>query len=177
MHNELRYFSINSHMEQKFQNKYRIQSTRLASWDYGWPGYYFVTICTKHRQCFFGEIHCLSEIGKIVQTEWLKTPEIRPDMNLKLGEFVVMPNHFHAIIQIGENEFNSRQMKQRIASLPPSKPPISIHPETNSDPNPKIWHRLSVDLNLPLLKRHVKFVPISNGNHDSMSILFVMKNL
>ncbi len=102
-------FSTNSHMEQKFQNKYRIQSSRLASWDYGWPGYYFVTICTKNRQCYFGEIHCLSKIGRIVQTEWLKTPEIRPDMNLELGEFVVMPNHFHAIIRIGENEFNTQR--------------------------------------------------------------------
>jgi putative transposase len=48
----------------------------------------------------------LSEIGKIVENEWIKTPEIRPDMNLKQGEFVVMPNHFHAILIIGQNEYN-----------------------------------------------------------------------
>ena len=48
----------------------------------------------------------LSEIGKIVESEWIKTPVIRPDMNLKLGAFVVMPNHFHAIIMIGENQYN-----------------------------------------------------------------------
>jgi REP element-mobilizing transposase RayT len=36
-----------------------------------------------------------------------KTPEIRPDMHLQLGEFVVMPNHIHGIVMIGENEFNS----------------------------------------------------------------------
>ena len=124
-------------MEQKFQNKYRIQSTRLASWDYGWPGYYFVTICTKHRQCFFGEIHCLSEIGKIVQTEWLKTPEIRPDMNLKLGEFVVMPNHFHAIIQIGENEFNSRQMKYNHPGRDAMHRVSTGGVEPTGNPNPK----------------------------------------
>ena len=49
----------------------------------------------------------LSEIGKIVRTEWIKTPEIRPDMNLELDEFVIMPNHFHAILIIGSNKYNS----------------------------------------------------------------------
>ncbi len=49
----------------------------------------------------------LSEIGKIVQSEWLKTPSIRPDMNLELFEFVVMPNHFHAVIGIGINSYNN----------------------------------------------------------------------
>ncbi len=50
----------------------------------------------------------LSAIGEIVQSEWLKTPGIRPDMNIELDAFVVMPNHFHGIIIIGENEFNKQ---------------------------------------------------------------------
>ncbi len=41
-----------------------------------------------------------------MEEEWLKTPGIRPDMNLELGEFVVMPNHFHGVIFIGNNEYN-----------------------------------------------------------------------
>lgn len=49
----------------------------------------------------------LSAIGEIAESEWLKTFEMRPDMNLTMGEFVVMPNHFHAIIGIGKNEYNS----------------------------------------------------------------------
>jgi REP element-mobilizing transposase RayT len=55
----------------------------------------------------------LSKIGKIIETEWLKTFEMRPDMNLEMGEFIVMPNHFHAIIIIGENDFNRRCGLQR----------------------------------------------------------------
>lgn len=43
----------------------------------------------------------MTEIGIIAQREWFKTPEIRPDMNISLGEFVVMPNHIHGIIHIG----------------------------------------------------------------------------
>jgi len=50
----------------------------------------------------------LSIIGRIVENEWIRTPEMRSDMNLILDEFVVMPNHFHGIIFIGANEFNSK---------------------------------------------------------------------
>ena len=96
---------------EKYQNKYRIPSARLQNWNYGAVGSYFITICTKNREHFFGEISqnemILNDIGKKVEEEWLKTPIIRPDMNLELGNFVVMPNHFHAILIIGENEFNS----------------------------------------------------------------------
>lgn len=95
----------------KFDNIYRIESARYKNWDYGSNAFYFVTICTAGREHFFGDIidfkMVLNEIGKIVETEWIKTPSIRPDMNLKLGEFVVMPNHFHAIIYIGKNAYNS----------------------------------------------------------------------
>ena len=49
----------------------------------------------------------LSEIGKAAEIEWLKTVDLRPDMNLELAEFVVMPNHFHGIIMIGENSYNN----------------------------------------------------------------------
>jgi len=49
----------------------------------------------------------LNDLGKTVENEWLKTIELRRDMNLELGNFVVMPNHFHGILMIGENEFNS----------------------------------------------------------------------
>ena len=101
-------------MADKFQNKYRIPSARLPNWDYGRNAAYFVTICTKDRKHFFGDIvdeqMQLSEIGKIAESEWLKTPQIRPDMNLEMGEYVVMPNHFHGIIIIGKNEFNTQHI-------------------------------------------------------------------
>ena len=40
----------------KFRNKYRIPSTRLQTWDYSNDGGYFITICTKNREHYFGEI-------------------------------------------------------------------------------------------------------------------------
>lgn len=97
-------------MPYKYLNKYRIQSTRLREWDYKNAAAYFITICTHNRQHHFGEVYNrkmhLSPIGKIVEIEWLKTPDIRIDMNLELDEFVVMPNHFHGILIIGDNQFN-----------------------------------------------------------------------
>lgn len=36
--------------------------------------------------------------GKIANEEWALTPEIRK--NISLGDYMIMPNHFHAIISI-----------------------------------------------------------------------------
>src|SRR5690554_2324507 len=74
----------------KFQNKYRIPTARASFWDYGWTATYFVTICTCNQICYFGNIvegeMVLSDIGKIVKKEWLKTFEMRADMNLFMGD-------------------------------------------------------------------------------------------
>jgi REP element-mobilizing transposase RayT len=97
-------------MSDLYKNKYRISSARLQNWNYANPGLYFITICTQNRNHYFGEISvetpCMASllptaIGEIAYNEWFKTPELRPDMNLELGEFVVMPNHIHGIIIIG----------------------------------------------------------------------------
>ena len=98
-------------MTNKFLNKYRIPSARWHEWNYADEGAYFVTICTKNREHFFGkvvddEMH-LSDIGKIAEQEWLKSPSLRPDMNLDMEIFQIMPNHIHGIIVIGRNEYNS----------------------------------------------------------------------
>jgi putative transposase len=72
---------------------------------------YFITICTKNRIPYFGHIRDyqmhLSLLGQKVDCEWKKTFNIRVDMNLEAGEYVIMPNHFHAILIINKNQFNS----------------------------------------------------------------------
>jgi len=94
-----------------FKNKYRVDSARRKDIDYSGSGAYFITICTEGRVPFFGNISngtmYLSKLGEVVKTEWLKTTDIRKNMNISLGEWVVMPDHFHAIIFIGTNTFNS----------------------------------------------------------------------
>ena len=78
------------------------RSIRLKEYDYSQPGAYFITICTHQRENLFGEIvdgkMRINEYGQIAQEEWQKTALIRTEIDL--GEFVIMPNHFHGIIWI-----------------------------------------------------------------------------
>lgn len=91
--------SLYAIMNEKYQNQYRIPSARLQTWDYGWEGKYFITICTKDKLHYFGKIlngKILSNIGVIANLMWY---EIRNHQkNVELGEFVVMPNHAHGIL-------------------------------------------------------------------------------
>ena len=91
-------------MQNKFQNKYRIPSTRLQTWDYGTNGAYFITICTQNREHFFGTIQNdnmqLSEIGKLAEQYWMEIPN--HFSFIELGNFVVMPNHVHGILIINK---------------------------------------------------------------------------
>ena len=75
-----------------------------------------MTICCKNRVCWFGDVLegkiVLSSIRQIAESEWLKTFDMRPDMNLMKGEYIIMPNHFHAVIGIGDNQFNTNSDAQ-----------------------------------------------------------------
>jgi len=77
-------------------------SIRLKGYDYSQAGLYFITICTQNRACLFGNIEngkmILNNAGRMVESEWLKLPQ--RFKNIALHEFVVMPNHFHAILEI-----------------------------------------------------------------------------
>ena len=81
------------------------RSIRLPAYDYAQAGAYFVTIVTNVRACLFGEIldgeMRLSKAGEIVAQEWQRSAEIREE--IKLDEWVVMPNHIHGIIFIKES--------------------------------------------------------------------------
>ena len=85
-----------------YKNKYRIESIRLPNYDYSSNGYYFVTICTHEKFCFFGQIverqMQLSQVGKIAQKHWQQIPQHFADVYL--DEYVIMPNHIHGIIII-----------------------------------------------------------------------------
>jgi putative transposase len=103
------HFCFRLHMK-KYNGNFRIDSTRFKPWNYSSAASYFVTICCKNMEEFFGEIIDdqiqLNELGKIAHEEWLKTFDLRKDMNLRMGAFVVMPNHFHGIVSIGKNPYN-----------------------------------------------------------------------
>ncbi len=81
---------------------------RLNHWDYRWDAAYFITICTKDRVNFFGKVlqnsMRLSKIGFFAHKYWYELPFHFPFV--KLGEFIVMPDHIHGIIIIS-NSFNA----------------------------------------------------------------------
>jgi len=83
-------------------NIHHRRSIRLKGYDYSQAGLYFITICTQNRECLFGHITngemILNDAGKMVETEWLNLKTRFP--NIELHEYVVMPNHFHGILEI-----------------------------------------------------------------------------
>lgn len=93
-------------LNEKFGRKY----TRLKNYNYAANGYYFVTICTYEKQCFFGNITHgkmqLSTVRKIAQQYWSEIPQ--HSKHTYLDEFIIMPNHVHGIIII-DNQDNSRR--------------------------------------------------------------------
>jgi putative transposase len=73
---------------------------RLAGFDYSSAGAYFVTVCTRNRQCLFGEIvegqiRC-NQTGELVAWCWGEIPHHFP--HVILDAFVVMPNHVHGVL-------------------------------------------------------------------------------
>lgn len=85
-------------MKKKLHNR---KSIRLKGYDYTQAGLYFVTICTKNREHFFGEIKngqmILNDAGKMIG-KWYDELENK-FLDIKCGAMVIMPNHFHCIIQ------------------------------------------------------------------------------
>ena len=93
----------------KFQNIYRIPSNRRPNWDYSGNGAYFITLVTQNRICNLGEIvnneMVLSDFGRIVKTEWEKSFDLRNE--LFVHEYILMPNHIHAIIILDKKDRKS----------------------------------------------------------------------
>lgn len=79
---------------------HRIETTRLSKWDYRWRGWYFVTICTRQHACTLGQVcgmHVeLSPIGIAAASGLQGLPDHYSTVSV--DDYVVMPNHVHAII-------------------------------------------------------------------------------
>jgi len=83
-------------------DRHHRQTIRLSAYDYSQVGAYFITLCTYQRETLFGEVveddMILNKYGHIVLDEWMETAITRP--GILLDEFIVMPNHFHAIVAL-----------------------------------------------------------------------------
>jgi putative transposase len=92
---------------------------RLTGFDYARPGAYFVTICTHGRACLLSEVRDFqvrkTQIGEVVSECWLELPSSYSFVELDV--FIVMPNHFHGILWIGEENLGKKSLGQIIASF------------------------------------------------------------
>ena len=75
---------------------------RLKEYDYGQPGYYFVTICAAGKKHLFGEVAAgqmeRTTVGVIAAEEVEQIGRHRE--NVRIEKWVVMPNHIHMIVRI-----------------------------------------------------------------------------
>ena len=90
-------------------------SIRLKEYDYSLTGAYFVTICVQERKCLLGVIEnnsvALSQIGKFV---YLGLEQISDSFeSVELDEFIIMPNHIHAIIMVNNDDVETMEDRNK----------------------------------------------------------------
>ena len=95
------------------------RSIRLKGYNYAQGGAYFLTLCTWNREHLFGQIiegqTQLNEYGLLLETEWLNTPKMR--IGVELDAYVIMPNHFHAILVMPEVTINPQTNQKSPSAL------------------------------------------------------------
>lgn len=95
------------------------RSIRLNGYDYSKKGLYFITCCCQNREHFFGEIvdgeMILNDAGKMIEREWLSLTD--RFIHIYLHEFVIMPNHFHGIMEVVGATLVVAQDPQEIQTL------------------------------------------------------------
>ncbi len=106
-------------------------SGHLSDYDYSLPGAYFVTTCIYNRESILGDVEegkvVLSGLGTIVLDCWNELPRHYPCV--RLGEFVVMPNHIHGIVILSEGDVVSETLPPSVgAGLRVSRPMNVLSP-------------------------------------------------
>jgi putative transposase len=101
--------------DMKYKNTYRIETNRLKNNDYGAHGFYFVTICTKNKEYYFGHIIPVetqnfaslqpTEIGNTAYHYWTEIPKHFPFV--ALDEFIIMPNHIYGILFFNKPDYHN----------------------------------------------------------------------
>lgn len=152
-------------MSKLFNNQYRIDSARLPNWDYRNTGVYFITICTHNREHFFGKISNgemeLSNLGAIANVLWY---EIRNRTNnVRLGEFIVMPNHMHGILILKDIGITKGR-------------DIDINDNVNTDINDAVENVDAVETLHATSLHHQRHAENWNGDYDAQTNPYIIKS-
>ena len=118
---------------EKYKNRYRVSSAR-ADWHAYDGGFYHVTVCTKDRELYFGEIvegaMRLSEIGKYAEEQFQNVTSYYSYAEIPV--FIVMPNHIHAIVVI-DNRTPRRDAIHRVSDIHRVKEDMMDDPSMDSE--------------------------------------------
>ena len=134
----------------------RRKNLRMPNFDYGEPGFFFVTICTANKNNLFGSVlngeMVLNSYGVIAGELWLEIPDHFP--SVELDEFIIMPNHIHGILSLSA-KLNLPELPNK---LPEEKSPTlgiivgsyksAVSKRINlrrNTPGDSIWHRSYYD--------------------------------
>jgi REP element-mobilizing transposase RayT len=100
------------------------RSIRMRGYDYAQPGAYFVTVCTQDNRHLFGDVvegqMRLNESGETVRACWLWLA--KRYSHVELDEWIVMPNHIHAIVRIHDRRGGSGTAPGGASRCAPTKP-------------------------------------------------------
>jgi len=119
------------------------KNLRISKYNYSSVGFYFITICTKNRECILSKIYYknlepilkLSKLGKI--TEKYINAINKTYENIKINYYSIMPNHLHFICEINNKEKNClSRANEKIPFIISTLKRLS-----NKECNRKIWQR------------------------------------
>ncbi len=99
--------------------------TRLKGYNYSTPGMYFLTVCVKDRKHLLGKIvgcgdfdapqMILSEYGAILN-KYINLMNNKYS-HIKIDKYVIMPNHFHLILNIMDYKNGAVNFTLRLLSF------------------------------------------------------------
>lgn len=123
---------------------------RLKNYSYSQNGIYFLTVCTKDKQCILGRIvgggdfdapqMILSNYGKTVQ-KYICSIE-QAYSRIKVMNYVVMPNHIHLLLML----YSDNNIYRNIKTNSPANDDIPVMISAlkkliNSEIGFNIWQR------------------------------------
>ncbi len=118
-------------------------SLRLKNFDYSQAGMYFITIFSQGKLCLFGQVINnkmeLNEAGEMLVEEWSLLSE--RFTGVVLHDFVVMPNHFHAILEFIEVHHSLGEIVGAFKSLSSNKYIFGVKVKGWPQFNSKLWQR------------------------------------
>ena len=129
------------------------KNTRMKFYDYSTPNYYFVTICTKEKNCLFWNGQELNQMGILAREGFLQIPIHYPDAYV--DKFVVMPNHVHAIIVLEKSDLSaivgsyksyvSKKIHEKYGDFPVWQVSFHDHVIRNQQSYEKIWQYIETN--------------------------------